>query len=120
MRKCKLIINFSYYSKDEMLVHEKIKDFYKGFTPSSHPMAIMCGVVGALSSFFDSSVNISDPKSRELVAIQLIAKMPTLAAIAFRTSKGLPIVSPNRKLSYTENFLNMMFSDPMDSDFQVP
>ena len=77
--------------KDEMLVHEKIKDFYKGFNPNAHPMAIMCGVVGALSSFFNET-DISDSKQRELAAIKLIAKFPTLAAIAFRTSKGLPII----------------------------
>lgn len=103
-----------------MLIHEKIKDFYKGFTSNSHPMSIMCGVVGALSSFFhDNLGDIRDPKSREMSAILLIAKFPTLAAISFRTSKGLPIVQPDKKKSYTENFLHMMFADPMDPDFKV-
>jgi len=102
------------------MVHEKIKDFYKGFNPDAHPMAIMCGVVGALSSFYDKNLDISDPKQRELIAIKLIAKMPTLAAIAFRTSKGLPLVQPDIKKSYTENFLYMMFADPLDPDFQIP
>ena len=87
---------------------------------NSHPMAIMCSVVGALSSFIHNTLDIRDPMQRELSAIKLIAKMPVIAAIAFRTSAGLPIVYPNRKLSYTENFLNMMFSDPMDPDFKVP
>lgn len=101
-----------------MLVHEKLKDFYKGFNPNAHPMSIMCGVVGALSSFFHE-IDITDAKQREAVAIKLIAKFPTLAAISFRTSKGLPIVQPDRKKSYTENFLYMMFADPMDAEFNV-
>ncbi|TNV79586.1 hypothetical protein FGO68_gene5624 [Halteria grandinella] len=107
---------------DEMIVHEKIKDFYKGFNLNAHPMSIMCGVVGALASFYeyDAKDIVSDPKQRELSAIKLIAKMPTLTAIAFRTSKGLPIVQPDRKRSYTENFLYMMFSDPLDRDFRIP
>lgn len=103
-----------------MLVHEKIKDFYKGFESNAHPMAIMCGVVGALSSFFHENMDISDPKQREIAAIKLIAKFPTLAAISFRTSKGLPIVQPDKNRGYTENFLYMMFSDPMDPNFKVP
>lgn len=109
-----------YYRKDEMMVHEKILDFYKGFKVNSHPMAIMCSVVGALSSFIHSTLDIKDPVQRELSAIKLIAKMPLIAAIAFRTSAGLPIVHPNKRLSYTENFLHMMFADPMDPDFKVP
>lgn len=103
-----------------MVVHQKLLDFYKGFTVNSHPMAIMCSVVGALSSFIHNTLDIKDPIQREISAIKLIAKMPVLAAISFRTSAGLPIVYPNRRLSYTENFLNMMFSDPMDPDFKVP
>lgn len=121
-----------FYSMSEMLVHEKIKDFYKGFNLNAHPMSIMCGVVGALSqllnihttdrtstNFQSETIDVSDPKQRELAAIKLIAKMPTLAAIAFRTSKGLPIVYPDKRRSYTENFLYMMFSDPIDPDFKV-
>jgi citrate synthase len=103
--------------KDEMIVHEKLLDFYKGFTVNAHPMAILCSVVGALSSFIHNSLDVHDPVQRELSAIKLIAKMPVIAAISFRTSAGLPIVYPNRKLSYVENFLNMMFSDPMDHEF---
>ena len=102
-----------------MLVHEKIKDFYKGFNPNAHPMAIMCSVVGALSSFNNEKIDIKDSKQRELAAIKLIAKFPTLAAIAFRTSKGLPLVQPDRRKSYTENFLYMMYADPSDPDFKV-
>lgn len=104
-----------------MIVHERIKDFYKGFNLNAHPMSIMCGVVGALSSFYeyDAKDIVGDPKQRELSAIKLIAKMPTLTAIAFRTSKGLPVVYPDKRRSYTENFLYMMFSDPLDPDFRV-
>ena len=106
--------------KDEMIVHEKLLDFYKGFTVNAHPMAILCSVVGALSSFIHNTLDVHDPVQRELSAIKLIAKMPVIAAISFRTSAGLPIVYPNRKLSYIENFLHMMFSDPMDREFLVP
>jgi citrate synthase len=80
----------------------------------------MCSVVAALSSFLHSSLDVQDNLQRELSAIKLIAKMPVLAAIAFRTSAGLPIVQPMRKLGYIENFLYMMFQDPMDPDFKVP
>ena len=102
-----------------MLVHEKIKDFYKGFEANAHPMAIMCGVVGALSSFFDS-LDIKNDRQREITAIKLIAKFPTLAAISYRTSKGLPLVQPDKKKGYTENFLYMLFSDPLDPEFKIP
>jgi len=105
--------------KDEMLVHEKLKDFFKGFNPKAHPMAIMCSVIGALSSFMHEGLDIDDAKERENVAIQMIAKFPTLAAFSFRTSIGLPIVYPRRDLSYIENFLFMMFSDPMDVDATI-
>jgi len=93
--KCKFyLINLK--SNDEMIVHEKVKDFYKGFNLNAHPMSIMCGVVGALSSFYeyDQQDIVGDPKLRELSAIKLIAKMPTLTAIAFRTSKGYRSSTP--------------------------
>lgn len=111
--------DFEVRVKDEMLVHEKLKDFFKGFNPNAHPMSIMCSVIGALSSFFHDSLDIEDAKTREKVAIMLIAKFPTLAAFSFRTSIGLPIVYPRRDLSYTENFLHMMFSDPMDPNAKI-
>ena len=106
--------------KDEMLVHQKILDFYKGFNLSSHPMGIMTSVMGALSSFIHNTLDIRDPGQRELSAIKLIAKMPVLAAISFRTSVGLPIVHAKRDLGYIENFLYMMFADPMDEELKVP
>jgi citrate synthase len=106
--------------KDEMIIHEKLLDFFKGFTVNAHPMAILCSVVGALSSFIHNTLDIKDATQRELSAIKLIAKMPVIAAISFRTSAGLPIVYPDRKLSYVENFLHMMFADPMDKNFKIP
>lgn len=105
---------------DEMLVHEKIKDFFKGFQQDAHPMAIMCGVVGALSSFFNNDDDFETEAEKEATAIKLIAKFPTLAAISFRTSKGLPTVQPDKNKSYTENFLYMLFADPMDPNFTIP
>ena len=83
-------------------------------------MSIMCSVVAGLSSFLHDTLDIKDSMQRELSAIKLIAKMPVLAAISFRTSAGLPVVQPKKKLGYVENFLYMMFADPMDSDFKLP
>lgn len=80
-------------------------------------MSIMCSVIAGLSSFLHDTLDIKDSMQRELSAIKLIAKMPVLAAIAFRTSAGLPVVQPKKGLGYVENFLNMMFADPMDKDF---
>ena len=74
-----------------MVVNEKIIEFFKGFNSDAHPMAIMVGVVGALSAFFHTDIDIHDPKSRENICIKIIAKMPTLAAMAFRTAYGLPL-----------------------------
>ena len=83
-------------------------------------MSIMCSVVAGLSSFIHNTLDIKDSLQRELSAIKLIAKMPVLAAIAFRTSAGLPLVQPQKNLGYVENFLNMMFNDPMDIEFKLP
>jgi len=105
--------------KREMLVHEQLIHFYKGFQTGAHPMAIMVGVVGALSAFMNDGLDLKDPVQREISAIRMVAKMPMIAAIAYRTAMGLPIVYPKKKLSYTANFLYMMFADPMDPDYQV-
>lgn len=94
------------------MVHEALKRFYSGFRRDAHPMAIMMGVVGALSAFYHEHMNIHDPKDREIVAQQLIAKMPTIAAWSYRYAKGLPFMYPRAELSYTENFLHMMFANP--------
>ena len=80
--------------KDEMFVHQKILDFYRGFQFDAHPMSIMCSVVAGLSSFIHNTLDINDSIQREICAIKLIAKMPVLAAIAFRTNAGLPLVQP--------------------------
>ena len=105
--------------KGEMLVHDQLISFYKGFQTGAHPMAIMVGVVGALSAFMNDGLDVKDPVQREISAIRLVAKMPMIAAIAYRTAMGLPIVYPKKKLSYAANFLYMMFNDPMDPDYQV-
>ncbi len=94
-------------------------EFYKGFRSEAHPMAIMVGVVGALSAFLHSDYDLFNPRDRQEMAIKLIAKMPTLAAYAYRTAMGLPIVYPKKQFSYMKNFLYMMFSNPMSDDFEI-
>eukprot|EP00916_Digyalum_oweni_P019844 GHVL01033141.1.p1 GENE.GHVL01033141.1~~GHVL01033141.1.p1 ORF type:complete len:504 (+),score=88.19 GHVL01033141.1:31-1542(+) len=100
--------------KDEMLAPEKIKQFLSGFHTNAHPMAIMCSVTGALASFYDG-VNITDGEQRELACIRMIAKMPTIAAMAYKTAIGEPIMYPRKDLTYVENILHMMFATPMAS-----
>jgi citrate synthase len=94
------------------LVHEQVHHFYSGFRRDAHPMAVMVGVVGALSAFYHDSLDISDPQQRELASLRLIAKMPTLAAMAYKYAIGQPFVYPQEHLSYTGNLLNMMFALP--------
>ena len=96
------------------LVHEKLVHFFHGFLPDAHPMAMLCGVVGALSSFYHSDLDIEDPAQRKRSAHRLIAKMPTIAAMAYKYSIGQPFVYPRNDLSYAENFLHMMFSVPAE------
>lgn len=100
--------------KKHSLVHEKLIEFYKGFRYNAHPMAIMCAVVGALSSFYHDEMDINNLDHRLLSAYRIIAKMPTLAAMAYKTSIGQPIVYPKNSLSFAENFLYMMFSIPAE------
>lgn len=102
--------------KHHTLVHEQLSNFLHGFPRKSHPMAIMCGVVGALSAFYHDSLEIKNPVHRDLAALRLIAKMPTIAAMAYKYSLGQPFVYPQNHLSYTENFLHMMFSVPSETD----
>ncbi len=94
------------------IVHEQIRKFFNGFRRDAHPMAIMVGVVGALSAFYHDSLDINDPASRELSAIRLIAKMPTLAAMCHRYFVGLPFMYPREDLGYAENFLYMLAGSP--------
>ena len=103
---------FSSAIKNHTMVHEQIRSFYNGFRRGSHPMAMMLGVVGALSAFYADSANVNDPKEREILSRRMIAKIPTLAAMAYKYSIGQPFVYPDNELSYCENFLNMCFSVP--------
>ena len=96
------------------LVHEQLIHFYYGFPRNAHPMAIMCGVVGGLSAFYHDSLDINNPKHRELAALRLIAKMPTIAAMSYKYSIGQPFVYPKNNLGYSANFLHMMFSVPAE------
>ena len=96
------------------MLHEQINQFYRGFRRDSHPMAVMCGVVGALSAFYHDSTDINDPKHRMVASHRLIAKMPTIAAMAYKYSVGQPFMYPQNKLNYAENFLYMMFGIPCE------
>ncbi|MDH5542550.1 MAG: citrate synthase [Nitrospinota bacterium] len=100
------------------MVHEGFKTFLSGFRRDAHPMAIMVGMVGALSSFYHDSLEINNPRHQEISAHRLIAKAPTIAAAAYKYSIGQPIVYPKNKLGYAENFLHMMFSVPAE-DYKV-
>jgi citrate synthase len=96
------------------MVNEQLVQFFRGFRRDAHPMAVMCGVVGALSAFYHDSTDINDPRQREVASHRLIAKMPTLAAMAYKYSVGQPFVYPSNALGYTENFLRMTFSVPAE------
>jgi citrate synthase len=96
------------------MVHEQLQYFYRGFRRDAHPMAIMAGVVGALSAFYHESTDINDPEQRRMATHQLVAKMPTIAAMAFKYSLGQPFVYPRNDLDYAANFLNMAFSVPTE------
>ena len=96
------------------MVHEQLLQFYRGFRRDAHPMAIMCGVVGALSAFYHDSTDIDDPKQRMIASNRLIAKMPTIAAMAYKYSVGQPFMYPDNSLSYTGNFLKMTFGVPAE------
>jgi citrate synthase len=100
------------------MVHEQLNYLYRGFRRDAHPMAIMTGVVGALSAFYHDSTDITDPEQRMIASRRLIAKMPTIAAMAFKYSMGQPFVYPRNELSYAENFLHMCFAVPAE-DYKV-
>jgi len=125
MEVCYLLLNGELPSADGLsefsrtitrhtMVHEQLSTFYRGFRRDAHPMAIMCGVVGALSAFYHDSTDISDPEQRTISAHRLIAKMPTIAAMAYKYSVGQPFVYPRNDLSYTGNFLRMTFAVPAE------
>lgn len=96
------------------LVHEQLTNFFNGFRRDAHPMAIMIGVVGALSAFYHGELDITSKEERELSAIRLIAKVPTIAAMSHKYSIGLPFMYPKNKLNYVENFMYMMLGHPCD------
>jgi citrate synthase len=100
------------------MLHEQLHSFYSGFRRDGHPMAIMCGVVGALSAFYHDSLDITNPEHRRISSYRLIAKMPTIAAWAYKYSLGQPFIYPRNDLGYAENFLYMMFATPCE-DYKV-
>ncbi|MET1253771.1 citrate synthase [Aliikangiella maris] len=102
------------------MVHEQLATFFRGFRRDAHPMAIMVGVVGALSAFYHDSLDINDPEHRSRSATRLIAKVPTIAAMCYRYWMGHPFVYPRNEMTYAENFLNMMFSMPSHDEKPDP
>jgi citrate synthase len=105
---------FTNLIKRHTMVHEQLRTFFNGFRRDAHPMAVMCGVVGALSAFYHDSLNIDDATHRRIAAHRLIAKMPTIAAMSYKYSQGQPFMYPRNDLSYAENFLYMMFGTPTE------
>jgi len=100
------------------MVHEQMQNFFRGFRRDAHPMAVLVGSVGALSAFYHDSLDINDAHHREVSAIRLIAKLPTLVAMAYKYSIGQPFIYPRNELSYTANFMRMMFAVPAE-DYKV-
>ncbi|MYH58595.1 MAG: citrate (Si)-synthase [Boseongicola sp. SB0675_bin_26] len=100
------------------MLHEQMVNFFRGFRRDAHPMAIMVGVVGAMSAFYHDSTDVSDPWQREVASIRLVAKMPTIAAWAFKYRSGQPFIYPRNDLDYASNFLRMCFSVPAE-DYEV-
>jgi len=96
------------------MVHEQLGRFYSGFRRDAHPMAVLCGVVGALSAFYHDSINIHDARDREISAFRLIAKLPTITAMTYKYSIGQPFMYPKNALSYVDNFLYLMFGTPCE------
>lgn len=109
---------FDHAITNHTMLHEQLVMFFRGFRRDAHPMAVMCGVIGALSAFYHDSTDINDPRQREIASHRLIAKMPTIAAMAFKYSAGQPFVYPLNSLGYTENFMRMTFSVPAE-DYKI-
>src|SRR3712207_372623 len=106
--------DFDYRVTHHTMLHEQMARFYTGFRRDAHPMAVMVGVVGALSAFYHDSTDISDPYQRMVASLRMIAKMPTIAAMAYKHSTGQPFVYPQNDLDYTSNFLRMCFAMPAE------
>ncbi|MEM7506004.1 MAG: citrate synthase [Pseudomonadota bacterium] len=100
------------------MLHEQMQNFYRGFRRDAHPMAIVCGVVGAMSAFYHDSTDISDPWQREVASVRMIAKLPTICAWAYKYSIGQPFIYPRNDLDYATNFLHMCFATPCE-DYPV-
>ena len=122
---CYLLLNGELPTADELadfenrvtrhtMLHEQVHNFFRGFRRDSHPMATMVGVVGAMSAFYHDSLDITDPWQREVASMRLIAKLPTIAAMAYKYSVGQPFVYPRNDLDYASNFLHMCFSVPAE------
>jgi citrate synthase len=105
---------FDYRVSRHTLVHEQMSRFFNGFRRDAHPMAVMVACVGALAAFYHDSIDITDPRQRELASVRMIAKMPTLAAMAYKYSIGQPFMYPKNDLAYTANFLRMCFGVPCE------
>ena len=110
-QQCK---TFSDMVTKHTMVHEQMQFFFRGFRRDAHPMSVLVGTVGALSSFYHDSLDITDPHHREVSAVRLIAKLPTLVAMSYKYTMGQPFVYPRNDLSYSANFMRMMFSNPCE------
>jgi citrate synthase len=106
--------DFDYRVTRHTMVHEQMMRFFQGFRRDAHPMAIMVGCVGALSAFYHDSTDISDPQQRMIASMRMIAKLPTLASMAYKYSVGQPFIYPKNDLDYTSNFLRMCFAVPCE------
>ena len=125
MEVCYLILNgelpnpeqkkdFANLVTQHTMVHEQMQFLLRGFRRDAHPMAVMTGLVGGMSAFYPDSMNLHDARQREISAIRLIAKMPTLVAMAYKYSVGMPYIYPKNELGYAENFMRMMFANPCE------
>ena len=110
--------DFDFRVTRHTMIHEQMSRFFTGFRRDAHPMAIMCGVVGALSAFYHDSTDITDPHQRMVASLRMIAKMPTIAAMAFKYHIGQPFIYPKNDLDYAANFLHMCFAVPCE-DYEV-
>jgi len=107
-------VNFENTIKNHTMVHDQLTRFYNGFRRDAHPMAVMTGVVGALSAFYHEAMDYSDAEHRSISFNRIIAKMPTIVAMAYKYNKGMPFMYPDNDLNYTENFMRMMFGNPCE------
>lgn len=110
--------NFKKIVTEHTMIHDQITRLLQGFRRDSHPMAILCGVTGALAAFYHDSLDVNNPRHREIAAFRLLSKMPTVAAMCYKYSIGQPFIYPKNSLSYSANFLHMMFATPCEK-YQV-